>query len=66
MTLHEAFIESFKEGSTYSIGSTVLCPKVVRSTSLEEVSCKQEDEGRPIFCVANNLDITFDIIYVVS
>ncbi len=62
----EAFKNSFNEGNKYALSTRVHKAQVFKSTRPENISCGQENEGKPIVCSAFNLNATFDFMRVVG
>ncbi len=66
MDFLEAFEKSFEEGNSNALGDNKHEAKVFKATKPGNMSCIQEDDGKQIVCSASNLDVTFNIVHVVS
>ncbi len=64
--LSEAFTESLKEGHFYFLRLTNHGVDVFQSTRPEKNYCRQNNEGDHILCSVFNVDVTFNILHLVS
>ncbi len=62
----EAFEKAFEEGNSNALGDNTHEAKVFKATKTGNMSCVQEDDGKQIVCSAYDLDVTFNIMHVVS
>ncbi len=62
----DALKDSFNEGNTCALGTRIHEAQVLKSTGPEHILCREEYDENSIVCSVSNLNVTFNVIHVVS
>ncbi len=62
----EALKDSFNEGNTCALGTHIHEAHVLKSTGPDHILCREEYDENSIVCSVSNLNVTFNVIHVVS